>query len=99
MLSYQREQKSAETFGKGEALAVTLNYRLIKTNRPKIPKHTHRDARARKNVVCTRLLVLEPMASLEPFSTIEKSENRPGSGKMSTSRKVRTITTQCPVCV
>lgn len=53
VLSYHREQESAETFGKGEALAVTLNYGLIKTNRPKIPKHTHKLSRmSTKNGWC-----------------------------------------------
>ncbi len=53
VLSYHREQESAETFGKGEALAVTLNYGLIKTNRPKIPKRTHKLSRmCTKNVRC-----------------------------------------------
>lgn len=47
-MSYRREQKSAETFGKGEALGVTLNYGLIKTNRPKIPKHTHVNQKKKK---------------------------------------------------
>lgn len=75
VLSYHREQESAETFGKGEALTVTLNYGLIKTNRPKKSLNTHTSshacapqmAGASANAVCTRVLVLESMSNLQCF--------------------------------
>lgn len=104
VLSYHREQESAETFGKGEALAVTLNYSLIKTNRPKIPKHTHKLSR-----MCTKKwlvhLLLQRMRCVQEcwcwsqcpicnVSTTGKPENWPGSKKMPKPRKVTTITTQ-----